>query len=490
MKPHFSLNLSHEGILLLHRSAGGGWTAAGEIALDDPDLAKNMAFLRTTAQGLEGKGFGTKLIIPESHVLYREIHAPGPGEAERLQQIYAELKATTGIDPDDLLIEWRAKGAIVEVAGVEKSTLDEAEEFAVEHRFNPICFAGHPGELFPDWEPDFGKTDFSVAFLGAETDTAPPLNETTGEPEPEVASQTEPNILAHGPAVADAHPPARETKEPVSNLFTEDGQRQDMTAPEAGGAKSPDISSFEPAAEARFASRREGRAGDVETDEHPVTRIPARIALKAEAGKPAKSRKVPTPEVGKPAAKLPPANRRTRTDKRPARTPANLSRVKRALNRGRSRLGPRTRRVARKVRASAGFAWRAFRKLSKFRPAKAPKSGLSPPTQKPAGGVVSILRNDRRVLITATATVILFVLVGLLFAMLSAKNNVTADNNDETRQPASATSLSERGVRADNRARARPSDLAANVATSITEPVTPPSALSLRRPERRSKYEE
>jgi hypothetical protein len=58
MKPAFALNLSPDGIVLLHRAAGG-WSSIGEVALDSETLADDLAYLRMVAQGLEPKGIAT-----------------------------------------------------------------------------------------------------------------------------------------------------------------------------------------------------------------------------------------------------------------------------------------------------------------------------------------------------------------------------------------------------------------------------------------------
>ncbi len=52
MKPNFALNLSHEGISLLHR-AKTGWLRVGDVALDAPDLNAQLQLLRQTAADLE-----------------------------------------------------------------------------------------------------------------------------------------------------------------------------------------------------------------------------------------------------------------------------------------------------------------------------------------------------------------------------------------------------------------------------------------------------
>ena len=51
MKPNFALNLTHEAIVLLHRTARG-WLAIGEAALDSADLSEALGYLRASALGL------------------------------------------------------------------------------------------------------------------------------------------------------------------------------------------------------------------------------------------------------------------------------------------------------------------------------------------------------------------------------------------------------------------------------------------------------
>ena len=80
MKPSFALNLSPEGIALLHRTSRG-WFNAGEVSFDDPRLADRLAFLRRTAAELAPQGVTSKVILPNSQILYTEIEAPGPDRA-------------------------------------------------------------------------------------------------------------------------------------------------------------------------------------------------------------------------------------------------------------------------------------------------------------------------------------------------------------------------------------------------------------------------
>lgn len=164
MKPNFALNLSHEGISLLHRS-GSGWMRVGDVALDDPDLTAQLQVLRRTAADLENGGLTSKLVIPNSQILYTEIDAPGPDTASRIAQIRDGLVGLTPYDVKDLVFDWRMRGARAHVAVVARDTLREAEDFAVEYRFNPLSFVAVPREGQFDGEPFFGPSRHAASLL-------------------------------------------------------------------------------------------------------------------------------------------------------------------------------------------------------------------------------------------------------------------------------------------------------------------------------------
>ncbi|MEY8098200.1 hypothetical protein AB9F29_12355 [Falsihalocynthiibacter sp. S25ZX9] len=167
MKPSFALNLSHEGIRLFSR-ATGGWRLVGETDLDTPDLAETLAYLRNKATKLSGSGLSSKLILPNSQILFTSLTAQGPDDASREAQIREALRDLTPYDPSELVFDWRVAGDMVNVAAVAKETLQEAEAFAVEHRFNPVSFVGDTTDANFEGEPFFGATAFSSAFLDQE----------------------------------------------------------------------------------------------------------------------------------------------------------------------------------------------------------------------------------------------------------------------------------------------------------------------------------
>lgn len=164
MKPNFALNLSHDGISLLHR-AKAGWMSVGGVSLDDPGLVDELGVLRRTAADLEAGGLTTKLVIPDSQILYTEVDAPGPTTTDRIAQIRDGLVGLTPYDVRDLVFDWRKKGKRAQVAVVARETLQEAEAFAIQYRFNPVSFVAAPSNGAFEGEPFFGPTRHAAAIL-------------------------------------------------------------------------------------------------------------------------------------------------------------------------------------------------------------------------------------------------------------------------------------------------------------------------------------
>ena len=166
MKPSFALTLSHDGISLLHR-AKHGWRRIGSAAFDDPALPDTLSYLRGTASGLEPHGIATKLVLPNSQILYTEIDAPGPDLARRRAQIRRALEGRTPYAVDELVFDWCGDGPRVQVAVVARETLAEADAFAAEHRFNPVSFVGTPEPGRFAGEPFFGLSTHLDGILPA-----------------------------------------------------------------------------------------------------------------------------------------------------------------------------------------------------------------------------------------------------------------------------------------------------------------------------------
>lgn len=281
MKPSFALNLSHDGIGLLHRGRGG-WLRVGDVALDDPEMNDRMAWLRKTAAGLATGGVTTKLILPNSEILYDEVPAPGPTDAEREAQVKAGLEGRTPYNVADLAYDYVITDGVARVVVVARETLEEAEAFATEHRFNPVSFVAMPPEDAPEgWfpgEPLFGTTRAAQSLLDADD----PLER---EDMPvRIVGQ------AKTPSTADAAPMVEVTEAmPVSERAAhEDAPDPIPAAPSFGSRRAPSKGSAPITAPASRLGNRSARIAFVpKTDAEKAASVtPAAPALSAPAQTP------------------------------------------------------------------------------------------------------------------------------------------------------------------------------------------------------------
>jgi len=201
MKPDFALSLSFEGIHLLARAAGG-WRVAGDVLLDDADLAGALVALRQRAVDLGGSAFRTKLIIPNDQIRYLSVDTGHVSTADRIDKVRMALDGATPYAVEDLVYDICVDGPHTHVAAVARQTLEEAEAFAMEHRFSPVSYVAVPGDEAFLGEPFFGPTAYSETALA------------TGE-------RVEPDgvaVVVIGPVAAeeiDADPPGQETAAPI-----------------------------------------------------------------------------------------------------------------------------------------------------------------------------------------------------------------------------------------------------------------------------------
>ncbi|RBP81243.1 hypothetical protein DFO80_1381, partial [Rhodobacter sp. 140A] len=262
MKPSFALNLSHDGIGLLHRTAGG-WEILGEVSLDAPNLSAELGRLRRLAEARAPEtGVLTKLIIPASQILYAEIAAPGPRPAMRRRQITAALEGMTPYKVPDLVFDWSGRGETVQVAIVARDTLAEAESFAEDWGFCPVGFVAVPAPGSFAGEPWFGLSSVAGRHLpdGARLDRdqdpvplASAPHAAADEPVPERVERLEEPVPAPEAPEApeadlDAIAPAEELAAPEIAAATEDPAVGDAPVPaEAAPEASADETEAEPA---------------------------------------------------------------------------------------------------------------------------------------------------------------------------------------------------------------------------------------------------
>lgn len=164
MKPNFALSLSFVGIRLLHRAAGG-WRVVGEVSLAAEDMAAELAALRKTASDLEPRGVRSKLVIPNEQIRYLTVDSGDVSDDGRWSAAFAALEGATPYAVDELSVDICADGAQTHVAAVARDTLDEAESFAMLHRFHPVSFVAAPEDAGFLGEPFLGVTRHAAELL-------------------------------------------------------------------------------------------------------------------------------------------------------------------------------------------------------------------------------------------------------------------------------------------------------------------------------------
>lgn len=214
MTPNFTLSLSFEGIRLLQR-VPDGWHLIGEVPLDAPDLGADLAALRKTAMDLAPDGLHTKLLIPNEQIKYTAIDTT----RTELADIHAALEGATPYAIADLEIDFDRTGGRTHIAAVARETLVEAEAFATEHKFAPICFAAVAEPLTFRGEVFFGMTELAKSTLAPGTevlrDGAPVAITGTYAPVPEAV----PEVAAEPKTVFDPEPEDEAPEEEIEVVF-------------------------------------------------------------------------------------------------------------------------------------------------------------------------------------------------------------------------------------------------------------------------------
>ncbi|WP_375553130.1 hypothetical protein [Roseovarius mucosus] len=219
MKPNFALSLSFEGIGLLHRAGSAGWHLVGDVPLDAEDLAGELAALRAKAALLDPSGLSTKLIIPDEQIKYMDLPATSAPDGDYDRAAAEALEGATPYHIDDLVYDWSVEDGRLYIAAVASETLDEAEAFAAEHRFNPVSFVARPQSDRFAGEPFFGaaaqargvdRDEAPVRILGsARLPEAPPPVESVASAAPVIAPAADAAVATpKAPNTASVHAPA------------------------------------------------------------------------------------------------------------------------------------------------------------------------------------------------------------------------------------------------------------------------------------------
>ncbi|WP_300016357.1 hypothetical protein [uncultured Roseobacter sp.] len=249
MKPNFALSLSFDSIRLLHRS-GDGWRVIGEVSPEAEQVGAKLTVLRKTATAMAPDGLRCKLVIPNEQLRYLRLATPGLDLADRRDAARDALAGETPYALDDLAFDVAVDGDTTDVAAVALETLQEAEDFAVKHRFHPVSFVAMPEPQNYAGEPYFGPTraarelldpgqtvepdGVSIVIVGdVETPKGPVAKELPGMPpvaEPVVKPKTE--ALTFKSARQAEAERADSLQDALQSLRASEPQVADVTAPD------------------------------------------------------------------------------------------------------------------------------------------------------------------------------------------------------------------------------------------------------------------
>ncbi|MCC6001962.1 MAG: hypothetical protein JJU19_14040 [Pararhodobacter sp.] len=166
------MNLSHEGVELLHRHASG-WESLGSARFDQSDLDSRLAALRQKAAERSPDGVFSKLVIPAGEMRYATVLAPGPTDEARKLQIEAEIEGMTPYAVDELAYDYVVEGDCALVAMAAREIMAEAEDFAANHGFNPVSFVARPEDGAFQGEPFLGITAAAKRLVPAKDRVVP-----------------------------------------------------------------------------------------------------------------------------------------------------------------------------------------------------------------------------------------------------------------------------------------------------------------------------
>ena len=304
MKPNFALTLSFDGIGLLHR-AFPGWHLVGNVALDSADLSAELNTLRQKALMLDASGLRCKLVLPNDQVKYLSIRDFDGDVSDMDASVRSALEGATPYSVNDLAYDWSFDNGVLSIAAVARETLAEAEAFAVDHQFNPVCYVATPDVGQYVGEPYFGVSAWARIDAGGDIEVArdsSPIRVIGAaklpDPEAPVVAEVTPEPAVGVDDIEAASPQAPEpeqTAPPETTPPEHSAVEPDAQAPEPEEAPSTDPAdtpepqtagdTLEPDASAAFASirarREEGAATTPRLDGVVRDAPPPRITFEA-----------------------------------------------------------------------------------------------------------------------------------------------------------------------------------------------------------------
>lgn len=301
MKPGFALVLSREGIGLLQR-AEDGWLAVDEVDLDDPAFNDKLADMRHFATHLaatDDGSFSTKIIIPNSEILYEDVLISSYITGDYEASVRTALDGRTPYALDELAYDFVVTDGLAQVAVVARDTLSEAEDFALEHGFSPLCFAAIPAPGVFTGEPVFGTSRTAASILpdgqGLDRDTHPVTVSGTADLSGIPPRQI--NIVPEPVETAQEEPAFEETPQdeelPSDTLAT-----PEVETPEPEDAPAPEKPSFRDALVSSSTARPD--ATKIQPEEVPFTSVRSGLRAVPPVPEAAEIAAAPIPPIAPP----------------------------------------------------------------------------------------------------------------------------------------------------------------------------------------------
>ncbi|MEL7166478.1 MAG: hypothetical protein AAGL96_13495 [Pseudomonadota bacterium] len=254
MKPQFALSLSFQGIRLLRRAAGG-WRRVGDVAVSVTDLPAALDALRDAAADLSDGALRTMIILPDDQIKYLTIHTGDISDDARRIAAKQALDGATPYPVDALVFDISPDGNATHVAAVARETLAEAEAFASEHHFNPVCFVAAPTDEDFLGAPWFGPSAAAGTLLGPDEQVEPDPVRVVMVGDADAGEDPPQHLADNAPSLGDTDTPDAHLAEPANEDTIEDDTAEPDATPALG-----------------FASRRSGSAPNAAPSLGGVTR--------------------------------------------------------------------------------------------------------------------------------------------------------------------------------------------------------------------------
>ena len=163
--PRFALSLSFEGIGL-EEYAKGPSSKIAEAHLDKDDFDQRIRELARKAEAMSGDGLRVALILPNEQIKFLSVACPNDADPITINEhILRTMDGATPYSIDELRFDHHLSDGTLYVAAVALETLNEAEQFAIQHGFSALaCIARMDQERFPT-EAFFGLHNTPIGLM-------------------------------------------------------------------------------------------------------------------------------------------------------------------------------------------------------------------------------------------------------------------------------------------------------------------------------------